>query len=738
MLRADFLGPDDCGQSAMRKTSSRTVGRQDQDPCLTNFDFRIRRKKVMKSRGSGRRLLRFALSLAGISGCLLSGIIGGGAAVLAQDQSSSSGEWRYWGGDASSTRYSALDQIHAGNFEDLEVAWVWRGDNFGPSPQQVFRSTPTYAEGLLFTVAGSRRTVAAIDPATGETLWTFREPHTERWERSPRQNYGKGVAYAEVEGRGVVYMVSPGFFLHALDAQTGQPLEGFGTGSLGPGLEAFGEVGTVDLLEALGHPFDPVSGIPAEIGNITNSSPPIVVNGVVIVGNSHQTGRLDTRIEQVPGDILAYDAQTGEFLWKFHVIPRPGEFGHDTWENDAWSYTGNVSSWAPMSADPELGIVYIPTDPPTNDYYGGFHPGDNLFGTSILALDVRTGERVWHFQTVRHDVWDWDNPVPPVLMDVTVDGERVPILVQTTKQAFAYVLNRETGEPIWPIEDRPVPPSIVPGEQLAPTQPFPTRPAAYEMQGLTEDDLIDFTPELREMALEIIERYEVSGELFNPPIHRDNPGGKLGSVNCPGSGGGTNILGGPAADPETGILYVAHQRSCSPRILMPGHEREEELLASGGDRMREITGQTVADWVDGGSTGFSGPMGLPIFKPPYGRITAIDMNTGEHLWWIPNGDTPDRVANHPALDGIEIPNTGQASQATALVTRSLLIYGEGRSGQPRLHAVNKTTGERVGTVPLPAPTTTAPMTYLHEGRQYVVLPIGGSGMNESLVALRLP
>src|SRR5690606_28474032 len=360
--------------------------------------------------------------------------------------------------------------------------------------------------------------------------------------------------------------------------------------------------------------------------------------------------------------------------------------------------------WAPMSADPERGIVYVPTDPPTSDYYGGFHPGDNLFGTSVLALDVRTGRRVWHFQTVHHDVWDYDNPAPPILLDLVVDGEPVPAAVQTTKQGMIYALNRETGEPIWPIIEQPVPQSTVPGEQTSPTQPIPTRPAPYEMQGLTEDDIIDFTPELRQKALDILSEFSW-GPVFNPPIHRDNPEGKRGGVFCPGAGGGTNIPGGAVADPETGILYVASTKSCASVVLVPGQELDDGFVAATDaerdPRRRTTTGRTVADWVYGGTGGFSGPEGLPIYKPPYGRITAVDMNTGDYLWWIPNGDTPEQIRNHPLLQGIELPNTGQPTHATAIVTRTLLIYGEGRGGEPRLHAVDKRTSERLGTVELP-------------------------------------
>ena len=405
------------------------------------------------------------------------------------------GQWRYIGGSAYHTRYAPLNQITAENFEQLQPIWQWDGASFGAVSS---RSTPIYVDGRLYTVMGPRRHVISLDPVTGETLWSYREPHTERFAYSMRQDYGKGVAYTEIDGRGVIYAVTPGFFLHAFDAESGEHLENWGEQVA---VEGFPRSGVVDLLadlvegwgpwEESGLTFDPYKGIPLELGYITNSSPPIVVNDVVIVGNSAEQGYQQSRIENIPGDILAYDARTGEHLWKFHVIPRPGEFGHDTWENDAWEWTGDVSSWAPMAADPELGLVYIVTNPPTIDYFGGFRPGAGLFGTSIIALDVATGERRWHFQFVHHDVWNYDTSTAPVLMDVTIDGQRVPIVAQATKQGFVYVLNRATGEPIWPIEERPVPQSKIPEEQLSPTQPFPTRPAPFEMQGLPEDMIID-------------------------------------------------------------------------------------------------------------------------------------------------------------------------------------------------------------------------------------------------------
>jgi len=638
------------------------------------------------------------------------------------------GEWRYWGADLASTRWSPLDQINASTFADLEVAWVWRGDNYGPSPDGLMRSTPIYANGILYTVAGQRRQVIAIDPATGETLWTYREPHTKRWEDSPRQNYGRGVAYGEVDGRGVIYLVTPGFFLHALDALTGRPLEGFGGRIPIPG---FPETGVVDMLATLGYPYDVETGIDPARGLITTSSPPLVVNGVLVVGNSaHQGGGNQTRIENVRGDVQAFDARTGEYLWTFHTIPQAGEFGNDSWENDAWQWSGNVNVWAPLSADPERNLVFLPTDAPTNDYFGGFRPGANLFGSSLVALDLRTGERRWHFQMIHHDIWDWDLPVAPILVDLEVDGREIPAVVQASKQTFVYAFNRETGEPIWPIVERPVPAGDVPGEWYSPTQPFPSLPAPYELQGLSEDDLMDFTPELRRRALEAVADIRL-GPIFTPYVHQGNEEGYRATAQCPSATGGTNIPGGPVMDPEAGILYVQSRKACSGGVLASGALRDD---GSPG----VAPGMTVVDFTSGSGGAFAAIEGLPIFKPPYGRITAIDMNTGEHLWWIPNGDTPDRIAQHPLLAGVDIPNTGYQGDATVLVTRSLLMYAEGRGGRPRWYAVDKQTGEPIGSVDIPAPVNTAPMTFLHEGRQYIVLPIAGGGIPGSLVALRLP
>jgi quinoprotein glucose dehydrogenase len=620
------------------------------------------------------------------------------------------GEWRYWGGDERSSRYSPLDQINAENFADLEVVWRWKSANYGPTPDNIYRATPLYVKGKLYAVAGQRRAVVAIDPATGETLWMYRMKPNPRWELSPRKNYGKGVAYANVDGRDYIYVITPGFYLVALDPDSGLPIPHFGVN------------GVVDLHLGLGdYPVHPDLGT-WESGDITSSAPPIVVNGVIVVNNSHKQGYYPEKKENIPGHIRGYDAKTGKMLWIFHVVPQPGEFGHETWEGDSWTYTGNISTWVPLAADSELGLVFCPTDTPTNDYYGGDRLGDNLYGTSMIALDVKTGKRVWHFQQVHHDVWNYDNPIAPKLLDVTVDGKRIPIVVQATKQGWVYTWNRETGEPVWPIEERPVAASDVPGERLSPTQPFVTKPAPFELQGITEDDLIDFTPELRKEALEIARQYRM-GPLFNPPSLADGPDGTNGAFFVPGAMGGANIPGGASVDPETGMLYIATYRGYGVLAMVPGKDRRG--------------GPSNSQYVSLGGRGVR-VRGMPLVKPPWGSIVAIDMNTGEHVWKIPNGDTPDSVKNLEALKDVDLPVTGKQSHATIVVTKTLLISGEGRSGAPLLHAVDKQTGKEIAALELPARTQTAPMTYMHEGRQYLCMAIAGPGFAGELIALALP
>ena len=636
------------------------------------------------------------------------------ASTFAQDTV----EWTTLGNDFAHTRFSPADQITVENFEDLEVAWEWDGSSF---QAQSGRSTPSYINGRMYTVAGSRRHVVAIDPKTGETIWSYREPNTERYQYSMRADYGKGVGYGRVDGKDIIYIISPGFFLTALDAETGAPLEGFGKPVP---IEGFPDTGVVDLIADLGHPYDPFEGIPLERGYITSSSPPIVVNDVVIVGNSAEQGYHQSRIENVPGDLLGYDAKTGEFLWKFNVIPQPGEYGHETWENDAWSYTGDISSWAPISADPDLGLVYVPTNGVTIDYYGGHHPGDNLYGTSLIALNARTGERAWHFQLVHHDIWNFDTPTAPILLDVNTEQGLTPIVAQPTKQGLVYTFNRETGEPIWPIEELPVPASVVPGEKLATTQPFPTKPAAFDMQGLSIDTLVDFTPEIRAQAIAAVADYQL-GPVFNPPLHRDNDLGKISALICPS--GSVNITHPSVADPTTGILYVASRSGCSARPLVSGEEADTLYDAP--------TGVTLSRYAAGrGGATPRHPLGIPLWKPPYSRITAIDMNTGEHLWMIPAGQTPERISNLPELRGIDIGNTGTGNGVPMVATAEMLLYSDVTAdGTPHLFAIDKSSGEEVGRVEVPAASRYGMSSWVHEGRQYVILQTGSS-----LTAMTLP
>ncbi|MDE2981201.1 MAG: pyrroloquinoline quinone-dependent dehydrogenase [Gemmatimonadota bacterium] len=618
------------------------------------------------------------------------------------------GEWRYYGGDAGSTRYAPLVQIDRDNVASLGIAWRWQAANFGPAPEFNYRTTPLMVDGVLYATAGYRRTVAAIDAGTGETLWTYRLDEEGR--AAPRRNSGRGVAWWESAETGPrIFFVTPGFQLVALDPATGRPIPDFGDG------------GVVELRLGLGRELDLVR---APIGS---SSPPIVVGDVVVVGSALPSGGAPPAPEMPPGHVRGYDAFTGKLRWTFHTIPQPGEYGNESWEDGSWEYTGNAAVWTALSADPELGLVYLPVELGTGDYYGGHRPGDNLFSQSIVALDAATGERVWHFQTVHHGIWDYDPPAPPVLADLVVDGREIPAVALITKQTFTFVFDRRTGEPVWPIEERPVLQTDVPGERTAPTQPFPTKPPPYDRQGVDPDELIDFTPELRAEAEEILAQLH-HGPLYTPPT-RPMEGGTQGTLMVPGSLGGANWPGG-ALDPESGYLYV--QSATAPSVISLSPEPDistMDYIRGGGLRLRQ-----------GG-----GPQGLPLFKPPWGRITAIDLHAGEIAWQVPNGDAPDYVKEHPALEGIDVGRTGRPDRGGLLVTRTLLFAGEGGgmfaafgSGGNMFRAHDKVTGEIVAEIELPANQTGLPMTYMHEGRQYIVVAVGARRHPSELVALALP
>jgi quinoprotein glucose dehydrogenase len=612
------------------------------------------------------------------------------------------GEWRAYSADEASTRYSPLDQITRDNVSSLQVAWTFKFDNFGASVGETISSetTPLMIDGVLYFTAGQRRTVVAADAGSGEILWTWRPDEGERFDQAPRKVH-RGVAYWTNGQEARIVVVTPGFQLVSLDARTGQPVRGFGEG------------GVVDLFQELDLdvPLDP-------IGRIGNSSPPVISNDVIVVGPALTPGGR-VNISNVKGDVMGFDVRTGRKLWTFHTIPREGEPGSETWEGDSAQYTGNAGIWGPFSADPELGYVYLPIESATNDVYGGHRPGNNLFSDTLVCLDIRTGRMIWYQQLVHHDIWDYDMPPHPILVDLTVDGRPVKAVVQFTKQAFAYVFTRETGEPVWPWVERPVPQTSVPGEWTAPTQPFPTKPPPFDQHGITEDDLIDFTPALRAEALEVVKNYTL-GPIYTPPTMVAE-GGNRGTVVVPGLGGGANWPSG-AADPETGYLYVGS--TTSPSVVGLSKNNPEQ---SGVDSDYTMSG------------GLPNIQGLRLLKPPYGRITAYDMNRGEIAWQVPNGGTPPGIQEAADKLGITIPPTGSPSQAGLLVTRTLLFGGEGSGGQAVFHAYDKATGADLWRTDLPGQQTALPMTYLHEGRQYVVVAArGGGGTGAQLVAFALP
>jgi quinoprotein glucose dehydrogenase len=650
-------------------------------------------------------------------------------------------EWRYYGGDQGSTKYSPLDQIHRGNVKDLKIAWRWKADNFGARPDFNYQATPIMVGGVLYTTAGSRRDVVAIDGVTGETLWMYRFDEGTRAQMAPaRASSGRGVAYwTDGKGDERILYVTLGYQLIALNAKTGQPIA------------SFGHDGQVDL-------YDGLDQLRPKDGQITWGSPPMIVRNVAVIGANLGGGNTK---EFVAGHVRGYDVRTGKRLWIFHTIPRPGEFGNETWKNDSWSYTGHTGAWAPMSGDEELGYVYVATETPTNDFYGGHRPGDNLFAESVLCLDARTGKRVWHYQLIHHGIWDWDIPTAPTLGDVTINGRRVKIAAQITKQGWVYVFDRVTGQPVWPIVERPVPQSDVPGEFTSPTQPIPTRPPPFERQGISVDDLIDFTPELKAEAVRIASQYKI-GPIFTPPIVRDS-NGLRGFLMLPASTGGANWQGG-AFDPETGIVYIASATNPTSYPLVKGGDTSNmNYVMSLRGRAGADTGSNLQELRDGqraalasdqpnreGCPGFPygplGPRGLPLIKPPWGRITAIDLTTGEQRWMVPNGDTPDCVKNHPALKGITIPKTGKPERAGLLVTKTLLFGGEGSglfamppyAGGPMFYAYDKRSGDVIWEFRLPANQSSIPMTYLIDQRQYIVVAVGARGQPAELVALSLP
>ncbi len=693
------------------------------------------------------------------------------------------GEWRYWGADAWSTRYSPLDQIDASNFGSLEVAWQWSAGPFGSD--EYYRTTPLYANGRLFTVATTRRIAAAIDPANGETLWMWRLDEGIRWQKAPRQFAGRGLSYWSDGTEERVIVVTPGYHMASLDARTGIPDPKFGKNGVvdlmdGLDLElvplAVDDSGPLIISDAApyrkarpGEGWDPVRkigadgtiGIDPKYGQIANSSPAIIVNDVIVVGNSSIHGYYPIRVRNIPGYIRGFDVRTGKQLWKFNLVPQPGEFGAETWKNGSAIGTegvGKNDAWATYSADPELGLVYIPVGMPLMDEYGGHRPGDNLFGNSLVAIDVKTGKRKWHFQMVHHDIWDYDTPMAPNLLDVTINGQRRRIIAQTTKQGWIYTFDRVTGEPIWPMPETPVPQSQVPGEETSPTQPIPSRPAPYSHQGLVEDDLIDYTPAIRDSALKLA-RVCRMGPYFIPASLADGstPDGYRCSWYAPGASGGVNIDGGAAADPETGMLFVGGQSGLGTIVLQkdPCSEFNYSSLHDSCGRPGALPpppGYVKKEIRSGRNIATSNIDGISILKPKeLGGVTGYDMNTGDKKWWIPNGGVfREQSTDSPLFQGVKLPPVPLiGGQPQVINTKTLAIYGTGRSGgpgraragttfpPPQLYAIDKATGKQVASVRIPEVNTAVPITFMHNGRQYIVFAYG-QGANTGLTALALP
>jgi quinoprotein glucose dehydrogenase len=667
------------------------------------------------------------------------------AGLLGQDRSHNKpGEWTTYGGDLASSRYSPLDQIDKDNFGKLEMAWRFKTDSLGPRPEFNFQSTPLMVDGIVYSTGGSRRAVVALDAATGEMIWMHSENEAKRGEAAPRQLSGRGLAYWTDGREGRIVYVTPGYRMIALDAKTGVPAAGFGV------------KGVVDLK------LEDDQVIDLTTGEMGLHATPIIAKDVIVVGAAHLAGGTPRSKTHEKGFVRGYDARTGKRLWIFHTIPSPGEFGNDTWLRDSWSYTGNAGVWAQMTVDEDLGMVFLPVELPTGDYYGGNRPGNGLFGESLVALDLKTGQRKWHYQLVHHGIWDMDIPCAPILANITVDGRPIKAIAQITKQGWVYVFDRTNGKPVWPIEERPVEKGTVPGEWYAPTQPFVTKPPAFDRQGVAPDDLIDFTPELHAEALKLAARYKL-GPIFTPPVV-SNLDGPLATLILPSVTGGANWQGG-ALDPQTNMLYVYSVTSISSVGLVAADPARSDFgyvqgtaraagattTAAGSGRGAAAAGggRGAAAGGGGGGGGEGGVglsvQGLPLVKPPYGRITAIDLNKGTIAWQIAHGDTPDNIKNHAALKGLTIPRTGRPGRIGVLVTKTLTIAGEGgfatqANGQrgALLRAYDKATGQDAGAVYMPAPQTGSPMTYLLNGKQYVVVSISGGNYPGELVAFKLP
>jgi quinoprotein glucose dehydrogenase len=732
---------------------------------------------------------------------LLAVIVWISAEIAGQDRSgavkmptTASGDWPHYTADMRGTKYSPLDQINAANFNKLEVAWRFKTDNLGPRPEYKLEGTPLAINGVLYTTGGTRRSVVALDGKTGEEIWQHSLREGKRAGISPRQLSGRGLSYW-TDGRGderILY-VTTGYRLVELNAKTGAMISSFGSN------------GIVDL--KVGAVFGNRQPIDLETGEIGWHATPAIVKDVAIVGSSFREGATVPTHNNTKGLVRAFDVRTGKLLWTFNTIPRPGEFGNETWESDSWAVNGNTGVWTQITVDEELGLVYLPVETPTSDYYGGHRPGNNLFAESLVCVDLKTGQRKWHYQIVHHPLWNYDMSSAAILVDINVNGRAIKAVAVPGKQGFLWVFDRVTGQPVWPIEERAVPQSDVPGEKTSPTQPFPTKPPAYTRNFIkVPDDLIDFTPEMRAQAEKQIARYKVAPWMYNPPI-LGNVNGLLGAINMGNAVGGTNWPG-VAYDPELHTIFAnANNVGITSASLVPppqGFSDIRYVSGTAGQPFREVLGpgdccaadspraaaqqqqqQALNDRLAGGGAGdASGGRGagagggaaagggrgagaggaaaggggggnaggltvdgITILKPPYGTISAINLDRGDIVWQVPHGDTPDNVRNHPALRGKNIPKTGQAgtSGIGLMVTKTLVVMGDPQvtttPEHPRgamFRAYDKTNGNQVGAVWMAAPQSGSPMTYTVEGKQYIVVAISGGSYTGEFIAFKLP
>jgi quinoprotein glucose dehydrogenase len=660
--------------------------------------------------------------------------------------STKNGEWPMYTADLRGSKYSPLDQINATNFSKLQVAWRLKTDNFGPRPEGKLEGTPIMVKGMLYTTAGTRRAVIALDAKTGEQKWMYSMDEGERATRwAPRQLSGRGLSYwTDGKGDDRVIYVTTGYRLVSLNAKTGQPIPSFGT------------KGVIDL--KVGVIIGKDKQIDLEKGEIGLHSTPTVVGDIIIVGSSMFEGLGYLYSTNAKGLVRAFDARTGKQLWRFDGVPGPGQFGNETWEDGSWEWTGNNGVWTQITVDPEAGIAYLPVETPTIDEYGGNRPGDNLFAESLVAVDLKTGVRKWHFQFVHHPLWDHDMSSAPLLMDVTIEGKPRKIVAVPSKQGWLYTFDRITGEPIWPIVETPVPQTDMPFEKTAKTQPIPSKPPAYSLTHLTENDLIDFTPELRAQALKNLKQFRWEQSPYVPPV---GPNSKLlGTINVGNTQGGLNWPGA-GFDPETGIFYG---QALNTNVTVAKYDEEEFHRVSPEYQSKNRKPRWEAEpnygmarpGTPGAQFQFPGGAGrralnegldgLPIIKPPYGVLAAIDLKDGSMKFKVPHGDTPDAVRNHPLLKGKNIPKTGQGRfNVGVMITKTVVVAGdpeftniEPRGRGAMLRAYNKDTGEQVGEVFLPAPVTGHPMTYSVDGRQFIVVGVSGGNYSGEYIAFALP